>query len=63
MEKTFDTDYGKITVRNIMIDTDGTNLTDGTEIKGDDIHIELMNYTEISELTVEKLESMIKTTI
>lgn len=35
MEKTFDTNLGKVTLRGAMIDTDGTNLADGIEVKID----------------------------
>ena len=33
MKKTFETKFGEISLKNVMIDTDGTNLADGIEIR------------------------------
>lgn len=38
MEKTFNTLYGEIKVKNVMFDIDGANLEEGLEITG--YHIE-----------------------
>jgi hypothetical protein len=58
--KKFDTDYGKVTVRNAMFDADGTTLEEGIEIKGEDIGlIELYGWRDVEELTTEEVETII----
>jgi hypothetical protein len=39
MESTLETQYGTVVIRNAMLDTDGTNLADGIEIKLDGVLI------------------------
>lgn len=60
MEKTFDTAYGEVTVRNAMLDPDGTNLEEGIEIKGEEIGlIEIYGYRDIDEMSAEEVEEII----
>jgi hypothetical protein len=61
MEKTFNTSHGEVTVRNAMLDVDGTTLEDGIEIKGDDIDlIEVYGYYDVEELTDDDVEKLIE---
>lgn len=41
----FTPNYGEVTVKDVMIDTDGTNLEDGINIIGDGIKVETMSYS------------------
>lgn len=60
MEKVFDTKYGEVTVRNAMFDTDGTNLDEGIELKGDEIGLmEVYGYRDIEDMTEEEVEIII----
>lgn len=43
--KIFTPNYGEVTVKDVMIDTDGTNLEDGINIIGDGIKVETMSYS------------------
>jgi len=59
MTKEFVTNlYGPVTVRNAMFEDD-TNLTDGIEIRGNRIHIDLFAYRDLDELSLEDLEELI----
>lgn len=63
MEKTFETNkYGSVTVRTAMLENnDKTTLSEGVEIKGDDIElIELCYRFDIEELTAEDVEKLIE---
>ncbi len=62
MTRNFDTnEYGNVSVRNIMIDTDGINLTEGIEIRigftGD--LIEIIGYIDLDETSNEAIEELI----
>jgi len=58
MKKTFETSHGKVQVRDAMIDTDGTNLEEGVEVKLDgkliteiwNIHVREINKDNIEEI-------------
>tara|TARA_R110000772_G_C13310268_1_gene440097 strand:+ start:25192 stop:25389 length:198 start_codon:yes stop_codon:yes gene_type:complete len=60
MTKTFETDYGTVTVCNAMFDIDGTNLEEGIEIKGEGFLIENYGWRYIDEMTVEDVEELIE---
>lgn len=53
--------YGSVNVGNVMIDTDGTNLVDGIEIKveGEET-IEVAGYRDVEEMTSEEVEKLIE---
>ena len=56
-----ETSFGEVELRNVMIDTDGTNLVEGIEIEGDEIDtIEVYGYYDIDELSVEEIEELIE---
>ncbi len=60
MTKTFNTKkYGEVTVRNAMLDMDGTNLKDGIEIKGDFNLIEIYGDFDVEEMSDEQVEGLI----
>lgn len=60
MEKEFNTIYGKVTVRNAMLEmNDNTTLCDGVEIKGDGFLIEILEWMDIDELTVDEVVDLI----
>lgn len=64
MDKTFETKYGEVTVRTAMFDTDGTNLEEGIEIKGDDIDlIEVYGYHDVEDMSTEEVEKLIEKNI
>ena len=57
MEKIFETKYGEVILRNVMIDINGTDLIEGIEIKLDGNLIgEEFGYKDIEELTIEEVE-------
>jgi hypothetical protein len=62
MEKTFETIYGKVTLRTAMIDTDGTNLSEGIEIKvNGKLQAEVLGtYIHIDDMTQEEVESFVE---
>jgi len=64
MEKTFDTKFGEILLRKAMIDTDGTNLESGIEIKLDDELIgEVLGSSfdfEDEDTTIEEIEDFVE---
>jgi hypothetical protein len=63
MEKTFDTFYGKVSLRGAMIDTDGTNLADGVEIKIDGkLAAEVLDITfsQVEDFTTEEAEKFVE---
>jgi len=57
MTKTVDTTTGEITLRNAMIDSDGTNLLEGVEISQDgEVIFEWIGYIDLDdEEEVERL--------
>ncbi len=62
MTQTFEnTKFGDVTVRNIMIDTDGTNLEEGIEIKVDNVEqpIEFFGYHSLEDMTNEDIEELL----
>jgi hypothetical protein len=61
MEYKFDTKYGEVTLRNAMIDIDGTNLEEGVELYLDGEYVNDMagfGITIDEETTVEKAEEL-----
>lgn len=61
MERIFDTIHGEVTVRNAMLEmNDNTTLSDGIEIKGDGFFIEIAEWFDLEELTVEEVEKLIE---
>ena len=60
-QETFDTTFGIVTVRNIMIDIDGTNLEEGIEINNPEFFkpLEILGYINIDELEEDRLEDLI----
>jgi len=61
MTRNFDTEeYGNVSVRNAMLDTDGTNLVEGIEIRiGVSTLVEVQGYQDLEELSVEEVEKLI----
>ena len=58
--KNFETNYGKVSVRSIMMD-DGTNLFEGIEVKGDDVELfEVEGYRDVDDMSVDEVESIIE---
>lgn len=51
--------YGQVIVRNAMLDIDGTNLSEGIEIKGDFDLIEVFEFYDINEITNDQVEELI----
>ena len=63
MEKTFDTKFGEVTLRGAMIDTDGTNLSDGIEVKIEGKLIsEVLDRTfcSVEDMTVKEVEEFVE---
>lgn len=60
MEYKFDTKYGEVTLRNAMIDIDGTNLEEGVEVYLDGEYVnDMTGATPASEeTTVEEAEKL-----
>ena len=58
MKKTFETSPGTVQVRDVMIDTDGTNLEEGVEVRLDgkvlneiwNIHVREINENNIEQI-------------
>jgi len=62
-QTTTDTKFGEVTLRGAMIDTDGTNLADGIEIKIDgELKAEVLDITfsQVEDFTVEEIESFVE---
>lgn len=61
MKRNFKTNYGDVSVRDIVIDMDGTNLIDGVEITSSDCNImfEAGGYSA-ENMDTEKLEHLIE---
>jgi len=62
MIQTFEnTKFGEVTVRNIVIDVDGTNLEEGINISviGSEEYIELLGYQDIEDMTNEDVEEIL----
>ncbi len=61
MEKTFNTKYGEVLLRTAMLETDGTNLADGIEIKIDGkLSGEVFRRIDIEEMSLEEVEELVK---
>ena len=61
MTKTFETDYGTITVKNVMIPMNINDLVEGIELSGDRIEtIEITGYHDIEEMVETDVESLIE---
>ena len=61
MEKTFKTKFGKISLRTAMLETDGTNLEEGVEIKLDGKLIgEAFGWRNVEGMTVEEAEEFLE---
>jgi hypothetical protein len=59
MEYKFDTKYGEVTLRNAMIDVDGTNLEEGLELYLDGEYVnDMTGRSAGEETTVEKAEEL-----
>lgn len=55
----FDTKYGEITIRDAMLDVNGTDLVDGIVINLNDYYAgELANVIVNEETTVEEVEKL-----
>lgn len=63
MEKTFETKYGEVILRNAMIDVDGTNLVDGVEVKVDGHLVGeiLDSHLDFEEMTIKEVETLVET--
>ena len=62
MIQTFEnTKFGEVTVRNIVIDVDGTNLEEGINISviGSEEYVELLGYQDIEDMTNEDVEEIL----
>lgn len=61
MTKTFNTKWGKIIVRNAMLeDSNGTDLHEGVEFKNESGQIfEIYKYMDISEMDSEDVETIL----
>lgn len=56
-------EWGDVSIRNIMIDIDGTNLEEGVEIsfEDDDLEtIEILGYINLDELEADDVEKLIE---
>ena len=61
MEKTIETKYGEVTLRDIVKDVDGTNLEDAVEVTLDgEVIAELMGGTFDDDITAGETEELIK---
>lgn len=61
MEKTFETKFGKVRLRNVMIDTNGTDLVDGIDVYLDDKWVkDRWGYFDLEEMTIEEVEELIE---
>ena len=63
MEKTFDTAFGEVTLRGAMIDTNGTDLVEGVEIKIDgNLAGEVLgiNFYQVEDMTIDEVEDFVK---
>jgi hypothetical protein len=61
MERKFQTNYGEVTVKDCMIDLDGTNLEEGISIRSTDCEISLEIVGKTSdEMDTEILEHLIE---
>ena len=55
------TKFGDVTVRNIVIDTDGTNLEEGIEIIVENVPepIEIFGYRSVEDMTNDDVEEIL----
>jgi len=61
MYAAFETSHGLVTVKNAMLDLDGTNLEEGIEIIGEHVElIELVGYRSVEDMTIEEVETLIE---
>ena len=64
MEKTWDTDeFGEVTLRGAMLDTNGTDLVDGIEILIDGElrgEIQGMTFSQVQDLNEDEVEDLIE---
>lgn len=66
MEATYQTKFGEVQLRVAMIDTNGTDLCEGVEVKLDDELIgEVFNVQTdyIDEMSVEEVEEIVESII
>lgn len=66
MEKTFNTKYGSVSLRGAMIDTNGTDLIEGVEIKLDgELVGEVWNrsFSDVEDLSIKEVENLVANTI
>ena len=66
MEKTFETKYGNVSLRGVMIDTNGTDLVEGVEIKLEGEYIGEVwdrNFTDMEDLSIKVVEELVANTI
>lgn len=63
MEKTFETKYGEVILRNAMIDINGTDLVDGVEVKVDGHLVgEIIDsHLDFEEMTIKEVETLVET--
>ena len=61
MTKTFETnEYGDVTVRNAMLEEeDGTTLSDGIELRGDGIDLDIFGWYSIEDMEPTDVEKLI----
>lgn len=56
--------YGEVTVKDVMVETDDTNLEDGINIIGDGFVVETMSYSASDlENNVPRIEDVIESYI
>jgi coenzyme F420-reducing hydrogenase beta subunit len=63
MKKDWDTTFGKVSLRGAMIDTDGTNLVEGVEIKVEGkLVAEVLNMTfgQVEDFTQKEVEKFVE---
>lgn len=63
MEKTFETKFGEVSLRGAMIDTDGTNLVDGVEIKLEGKLIGEatgVTFGQVEDMEIEEVENFVE---
>ena len=61
MEKKFETTYGDVTIRDCVIDTDGTNLEEGISVKLDnDLLAEIVGMSTDEFENVLSVENLVE---
>jgi len=61
MEKKFDTIFGEVTVRDAMIDVNGTDLVDGVEFKIDEEYVGETTSLTFSQVDEDNIEELVET--